>query len=133
MASAENPPAPASTALDDVYDPDDVGLRDSPLLKPMRPSLQPSPSPPPTVPLPQGGPNSGQNQGDAVLVSFMDGGKHPDIARQAGNELLASIDEGAVESVKGTEVTVEKKAIDLTTLATEALKAHEVTAAQGTS
>jgi hypothetical protein len=32
-----------------------------------------------------------------------------------------------------TEVTVEKKAIDLTTLATEALKAHEVTAAQGTS
>jgi hypothetical protein len=63
----------------------------------------------------------------------MDGGKHPDIARQAGNELLASIDEGAVESVKGTEVTVEKKAIYLTTLATEALMAHEVTAAQGTS
>jgi hypothetical protein len=29
MAAAENPPAPASTALDDVYDPDDVGLRDS--------------------------------------------------------------------------------------------------------
>jgi hypothetical protein len=29
MAAAKNPPAPASTALDDVYDPDDVGLRDS--------------------------------------------------------------------------------------------------------
>jgi hypothetical protein len=56
MAAAENPLAPASTALDDVYDPDDVGLRDSPLLKPMRPSLQPSPSPPPIVPLPQEAP-----------------------------------------------------------------------------
>ncbi|KAH8789964.1 hypothetical protein F5882DRAFT_401525 [Hyaloscypha sp. PMI_1271] len=91
MAAAENPPAPASTALDDVYDPDDVGLRDSPLLKPMRPSLQPSPSPPPTVPLPQSGPNSGQSQGAAVLIY---GGKHPDIAAPGWDELLASIDEG---------------------------------------
>jgi hypothetical protein len=29
MATAENPLALASTALDDVYNPDDVGLRDS--------------------------------------------------------------------------------------------------------
>lgn len=37
-----------------------------------------------------------------MLVSFMDGGRHPDIARKAGNEPLASDDEDAGDSVKGT-------------------------------
>jgi hypothetical protein len=51
MTTGENPPPHASFPPGEAYDPDDVGLRDSPLLKPMRPNLQPSPSPPPAVPL----------------------------------------------------------------------------------
>jgi len=50
MTTGENPPPHAFSPPGDVYDPDDVGLRDSPLLKPMRLDLQPSPSPP-AVPL----------------------------------------------------------------------------------
>ncbi|KAH8790393.1 hypothetical protein F5882DRAFT_517283 [Hyaloscypha sp. PMI_1271] len=52
------------------------------------------------------------SQGDAVLVSFMAGGKHSDIARHAGDQPLASDNEEGEEPVKGTEVetmVVEEK------------------------
>jgi hypothetical protein len=150
MTTVENQPH-ASAAPDDFYDPDDVGLRDSPPLKPIKPKLQPSQSPPPAVPLPQVSPepspgrgrkgsNRGKNrpsQGDAVLVSFMDGGKRPEIARTAGNEPLPSDDDMSDDSMKGTEVHVEKdgsrQEVDLTALAAGALRAHEAHAAQGNS
>jgi hypothetical protein len=144
MTTVENQPPQSSTA-DDIYDSDDYGKRDTPPLKPMKINLQPSPSPPPAVPLPQVSPEpspeppgrKGSNrpknrpsQGDAVLVSFMDGGKNPDIARYAGNQPLASDDEGD-GSVKGVEVevTAVKEDLDLPALAANALRAHE----EGTS
>ncbi|KAG0646813.1 hypothetical protein D0Z07_6419 [Hyphodiscus hymeniophilus] len=141
-----------SAALsNDVYDPDDVGLRDSPPLRAMKVNLTPSPSPPPVAPLPPVSPDSspdspgrkGSNrqkirpsQGDAVLVSFMDGGKRPDIARQAGAQPLAWHNEDEEESVKGIEVnvSVEKDRVDeLTALAQNAFRAHEAQAAQSSS
>ncbi|KAH9203376.1 hypothetical protein DL95DRAFT_504241, partial [Leptodontidium sp. 2 PMI_412] len=146
MATVENLPPPASAASNDIYDSDDVGLHDSPLLKSVRPNLQPSPSPPPPFSLPQvilestlrppgrkGSNRSRNGLRDAVLVSFMGGGRRPDIARKAGNEPLVSDDEDAGDSVKGNEDTVEKDSIDLTALAADALRAHEAKTAQGTS
>ena len=150
MTEVENQLLPAALS-EDVYDPDDVGLRDSPPLRAMKVNLTPSPSPPPAAPLPQVSPDSspgtsgrkGSNrqknrpsQGDAVLVSFMDGGGRPEIARQAGAQALASDDEGDDESVKGTgiNVNVERDGVDeLTALAQNALRAHEGHAAQSLS
>lgn len=152
MTEVENQPQPAALS-EDVYDPDDVGLRDSPPLRAMKVNLTPSPSPPPAAPLPQVSPDSspaspgrkGSNrqknrpsQGDAVLVSFMDGGKRPEIARQAGAQPLASDNEDDEESVKGTEVIVnvekDKNGVDeLTALAQNALRAHEGQTAQSSS
>ncbi|KAH6672630.1 hypothetical protein B0J14DRAFT_564248 [Halenospora varia] len=149
MATIESlrPPASAASSSEDVYDPDNVGLHDSPLLTPMKLNLQPLPSPTP-FPLPQTTPestprppgrkgsirsNNGRRQGDAVLVSFMGGGKRPDIARKAGNEPLGSDDEDVEDFVEGTEVTVEKEGIDLTTLAADASRAHKAKTAQGSS
>jgi hypothetical protein len=137
---------PASS--NEYLDPDDVGLHNSPPLKPMKVNLHPSPSPPPAVPLPQVSPDSspgppdrkGSNrpkyrpsQGDAVLVSFMAGGKHSDIARDAGDKPLASDNEEGEEPIKGTEVEImaverkdeanpEKNGIDLAALAADALR-----------
>ena len=135
----------------DIYDPDDVGLRNSPL-KEMHIKLQPSPSPPPLI-----GPNrlspistpssvtrrKGPKQkskpclGDASIINSMDGGKHPDLARKAGNEPLASDDEDTDHSMRGTEVEIkaaavkrEPNGIDLTALAADALRAHEGRASQ---
>lgn len=105
----------------EYLDPDDVGLHNSPPLKPMKVNLQPSPSPPPAVPLPLVSPDSSPgppdrkgssrtkyrpSQGDAVLVSFMAGGKHSDIARDAGDKPLASDNEDGEEPVKGTDVAI---------------------------
>ena len=151
MTEVENQPQPAALA-EDIYDPDDVGLRDSPLLKAMKVTLTPSPSPPPAAPLPQVSPDSspgspgrkGSNrpknrpsQGDAVLVSFMDGGKRPEIARQAGAQPLASDNEEEEESVKGTEVNVDvgKDGVmnELTALAQNALRGMEGQTAQSSS
>lgn len=118
MATVEHlpPPATAASVSEDVYDPDNVRLHNTPLLKPMKQNLQPSPSPPP-FPLPQTTPEStpgppdrkgsirssnGRGQGDAVLVSFMGGGKRPDIARKAGNGPLGSDDEDVDDFVDGT-------------------------------
>ncbi|KAH8815772.1 hypothetical protein F5884DRAFT_663843 [Xylogone sp. PMI_703] len=137
MPVVENHFAPQSA---DIYDPDDVVPRDSPLLRPMIPKLMPSPSPPPSIPLPKISPDSSPgspgrkhsrsrkarpSQSDAVLISMMDGGKRPELARTAGNEPLASDGEGSDQgySPKGTEVTVEKS--ELPAIAARALMANE--------
>ncbi|KUJ12684.1 uncharacterized protein LY89DRAFT_687654 [Mollisia scopiformis] len=110
---------------DDIYDPDDVGQH-SPPFKPVKFNLAPSPSPPPTVPIPSDSPESSPgspsrkgpsrpkyhpSQGDAVLVSFMAGGKHSDIARDAGQQPLASDNEATEDQPMkgGVAVTVEEK------------------------
>src|SRR5262249_16328546 len=85
----------------DVYDPDEVVPQNSPLLKTTRVNLRPSPSPPPSIPLLQVSPPTSPgsrkakrrvrpSQGDAVLVSFMDSGRRPDIANLAGTTALPS-------------------------------------------
>lgn len=132
----------------EYLDPDDVGLHNSPPLKPMKVNLQPSPSPPPAVPLPlispdsspgppdrkgSGRPKYRPSQGDAVLVSFMAGGQHLDVARDAGDKPLASDIEEGEESVKGTEVSIsteevkdedipKENGINLAALAADALR-----------
>ncbi|RFU27002.1 hypothetical protein B7463_g9324, partial [Scytalidium lignicola] len=142
MPVVESPFVQQSNA--EIYDPDDVVPRDSPLLKPMIPKFSPSPSPPPAVPLPQVSPDSSPgspnrkrsnrpknrpSQSDAVLISFMDDGKRPEIARTAGNEPLASDEESDEQdrSPKGTEVTVEKgpEVCELSAIAARALMANE--------
>ena len=107
---------PASAAADELYHSDDVGLRDTPPLKPRKVRLQPSPSPPLAIPSPEVTPDSSPDppdrkrpqrdsnrrryrnsyrpsQGDAVLIHFMGGGKNPEIAGHAGQEPLAGDDE----------------------------------------
>jgi hypothetical protein len=67
----QSPTTPQSPDDDDLYDPDDTG-QISPQLKPMRVNIQPSPSPPLAFRRPR---YKGPSQGDAVLISFMAGGK----------------------------------------------------------
>ncbi|EGS20901.1 uncharacterized protein CTHT_0027400 [Thermochaetoides thermophila DSM 1495] len=60
----------------DLYDPEEVLLRNSPLLQPLRPNLRPdlsleSPSPSPSPSPPFG--NRKPNQGYAVLIAHLDG------------------------------------------------------------
>jgi hypothetical protein len=141
----EDVPLP-SNEYHEYLDPDDVGLHRSPLLKPVKINLQPSPSPPPTVPDPPDHKDSQAkyhpSQGDAVIVSFMAGGQHSDIARAAGDKPLASDTEEGEEPVKGTEVAImvveeeeegqeevvedeaipEKNGFDLAALAADALR-----------
>jgi len=70
----------------DIYDPDDdVVPKNSPLMKPTRVTLRLSPTAI-TVPFPTAQPS----RGDAVLVGTLDGGRHPDIAIQAGCQALPS-------------------------------------------
>ncbi|PHH68793.1 hypothetical protein CDD82_268 [Ophiocordyceps australis] len=70
----------------DTFDPDDVlTTHDSPPMQVLRPRLEPSPSPPPDIPPAHIRPSSG----DAVLVSYLDNGRCPDIARTAGVRALA--------------------------------------------
>ncbi|KAK4137815.1 hypothetical protein BT67DRAFT_122467 [Trichocladium antarcticum] len=89
--------APAS----DLYDPDEVLPRNSPLLEPHRPTLQPSPSVASTLPSPVSPPLSPGNkrsnrrsrarhsQGYAVLISHLDGHRR-DTAAYADIDALAS-------------------------------------------
>lgn len=153
MTEVENQPSQPPALSQDVFDPDDVGPRDTPPLRAMKVNLTPSPSPPPVAPLPQDSSDSssgspgrkGSNRhkirpshGDAVLVSFMGDGKRSEIARQAAAQPLASDDEEEEESVKGTEVNVnvekDKDRVDeLTALAQNALRAHEGQTAQSSS
>ncbi|KAI0857986.1 hypothetical protein F4860DRAFT_505721 [Xylaria cubensis] len=76
-APAHDPPA------SDIYDPDEVFPQNSPLMKPCVLKLKPSPSPP-AIPLPLIQPS----QGDAVLISHLDGGRRPEISQEAGNRPL---------------------------------------------
>jgi hypothetical protein len=94
----------------DVYDPDDVGLRDSPLLKPLRPKLDPTPSPPPeefeyedSPPRVKGSKpwkktSKLPSQGDAVLINLLGGGQALEVSRTAATELLASDDDMSEDS-----------------------------------
>jgi hypothetical protein len=116
----------------DIYDPDDVGPPDSPLLKALKPKLQPTPSPPPD------GSESddakpGPSQGDAVLIGLLGGGKALEVARTAATELLASDDEMSDGPEKGVEVSAGMaktgSSIDLEALAAGALNAVKLNAA----
>jgi hypothetical protein len=127
MTTVEAPHAPQN----DIYDPDDVGPQDSPLLQPLKPKLQPTPSPPPE------GPESDDakpvpSQGDAVLIGLLGGGKALEVARTAATELLASDDEMSDGSEKGVEVSAGMgktgNSIDLKALATGALNAVKLNA-----
>ncbi|EAQ91058.1 hypothetical protein CHGG_02993 [Chaetomium globosum CBS 148.51] len=72
----------AQVPVSDVYDPDDVLPRNSPLLEPRRPKLKPSPSPAPTLSPSPVSPPSGKkskrrrgprpSQGDVILISHLD-------------------------------------------------------------
>ncbi|ODA80528.1 hypothetical protein RJ55_03487 [Drechmeria coniospora] len=81
-------PQPQPFPPADTFDPDEVVPRDSPLMQALRPKLELSPSPPPDIPPAQIRPSSG----DAVLVSYLDNGRHPDIARAAGDQTLPELD-----------------------------------------
>jgi hypothetical protein len=130
----------------DVYDPDDVGLQDSPLLKPLKPRLQPTPSPPPELPEAEESPPAGSSktrkqtrrfksiasQGDAVLINLLGGGKALEVARTAATQLLPSDDEMSDGSQKGVEIgTMDKTghSNELAALAAGALKVHAAHAA----
>ncbi|RDA86519.1 hypothetical protein CP533_0426 [Ophiocordyceps camponoti-saundersi (nom. inval.)] len=73
----------------DTFDPDEVVPRHSPLMQALRPKLELSPSPPPDIPAAQIRPSSG----DAVLVSYLDNGRRPEIARAAGAQPLPAADD----------------------------------------
>ena len=114
MTPAEVP----DTVQNDVYNPDDVSLQDSPPLKPLKPKLQPTPSSLPDdskakdakpVPL----------QGDVVLVGLLGSGRALEVARRAGTDLLPADDK---EKRSKTNFRVDNVA-NLKVLATDALKA----------
>ena len=115
----------------DVYDPDDVGLQDSPPLQALKPKLQPTPSPPPD------GSESEDakpvaSQGDAVLIGLLGGGKALEVARTAATQLLPADDEMDGPE-KGVEVSAAMgksgQATDLEALAAGALNAVKFHAA----
>lgn len=95
--------AAAPNSGHDLYDPDAVVPRNSPLLVPKKVTLRPSPSPPIDIsrfqvsppPSPGGRKTKRRakvqpSQGDAVLIGIMDNGRHPEIAAQAGHQALPS-------------------------------------------
>ncbi|KAK8076571.1 hypothetical protein PG994_003843 [Apiospora phragmitis] len=102
---------PALAQDSEIYDPNEGLFCNSPPMKALQPKLDLSPSPPPAIPLPRvslpsnpGRKSSNRrrkvppSQGDAVLIQYMDGGKRPDIAFEAGSRPLASsIGEGGEE------------------------------------
>ncbi|CAJ2506902.1 Uu.00g080880.m01.CDS01 [Anthostomella pinea] len=105
----------------DMYDPDEVFPQNSPLMKPYRPKLEPSPSPP-AVTLPQvslslspgrkssnGRRKIQPSRGDAVLIYHLDGGKHPEIATEAGFRPLthAHSEDGEDQCGSDTEDTFD--------------------------
>ncbi|KAJ8127871.1 hypothetical protein O1611_g5764 [Lasiodiplodia mahajangana] len=97
-------PAIHDPPASDLYDPDEVFPQNSPLMKPCVPKLKPSPSPP-AIPHPLvslspslGGKSSNRRhkiqptQGDAVLISHLDGGRRPEISQEAGYRPLDQSD-----------------------------------------
>lgn len=92
-----------ASPVHDIYDPDAVIPRNSPLLVATKVNTRPTPSPPPDIPLvqvsPPPSPGSRKakrrrkvrpSQGDAVLIGVMDNGRDPDIATRAGQVALPS-------------------------------------------
>lgn len=114
--------AAAPASAHDVYDPDAVVPRNSPLLVPKKVTFRPSISPPPDIPLvqvsPPPSPGSRKtkrhkvrpSQGDAVLIGIMDNGRHPDIATMAGQEALPS-DSEEVSSSPDTDSSMDESEI----------------------
>ncbi|KAK7937918.1 C2H2 type zinc finger domain-containing protein [Apiospora aurea] len=108
---------PALAQDSEIYDPNEGLFCNSPPMKALQPKLDLSPSPPPAIPLPRVSlpPKSGRkssnrrrkvppSQGDAVLIQYMDGGKRPDIAFEAGSRpLSSSVGEGGEEGEEGDE------------------------------
>ncbi|TGJ82669.1 hypothetical protein E0Z10_g6111 [Xylaria hypoxylon] len=111
-ASAHDPPA------SDIYDPDEVFPRNSPLMKPRVLKLKPSPSPPAvTLPLVSlsprlGGKSSNRRhkiqptQGDAVLILHLDGGRRPEISQEAGYRPLDQFNSDECQSGSESEETM---------------------------
>ncbi|OBT88334.1 hypothetical protein VE02_03387 [Pseudogymnoascus sp. 03VT05] len=154
-ASAPNAHPIKSDDNDDdaIYDPNDVGLRDSPAPFIQRPKLEPTPSPPQEgvsseVSTPPGSPRAHAhthikpgrkllrpvpNPGDAALINEMAGGRAREIAETAGRELIRAPEEGEDEDMggvsegeKGVEVPLEgmaQQSVDLEALAAGALRA----------
>lgn len=105
MTSSTGPTRAHDPPASDIYDPDEVFPRNSPLMKPCVLKLKPSPSPP-AVPLPLvsrlspslGGKSSNRRhkiqptQGDAVLILHLDGGRRPEISQEAGSRPLDHFD-----------------------------------------
>ncbi len=87
--------------LDDLYDPDGVVPKNSPELKPLHPKIRLTPPQQPPEHLTVSPPSSPDtkksnrrmkvrpSQGDAVLVSALDGGRRPELALRAAYETLA--------------------------------------------
>jgi hypothetical protein len=104
------------TGVSDVYDPDDVLRHDSPLLKAFAPNFELSPSPqdaelPPIVSHPLRSRRKSSNRrhkvppsrGDAVLIHYLDGGAHPELADEAGRQPLTSYAGGEGDDEKAEE------------------------------
>ncbi|KAI1156040.1 hypothetical protein F4825DRAFT_363922 [Nemania diffusa] len=91
-ASAHDPPA------SDIYDPDEVFPQNSPLMKPRVLRLKPSPSPPAIL-----HPLILPSQGDAVLISHLDGGRRPEISQEAGFRPLDQCNSEDDENQSGSE------------------------------
>ncbi|TRX94440.1 hypothetical protein FHL15_004595 [Xylaria flabelliformis] len=116
-APAHDPPA------SDIYDPDEVFPQNSPLMKPCVLKLKPSPSPP-AIPLPLvslssslGRKSSNRrhkiqpSQGDAVLISHLDGGRRPEISQEAGYRPL-DMSEDECQSETDSEGMLEEESGD---------------------
>ncbi len=87
------------------YDPDDGLVRDSPPLEKLEVNLNPTPSPDycpsesSDSPDPSGRKRAEPqaSQGDAVLINFMGGFDHPELASKAGEEALPFLDDNSVD------------------------------------
>ncbi|KAK0630552.1 hypothetical protein B0T17DRAFT_489969 [Bombardia bombarda] len=139
MSTTAAPNLAHDVPLSDLYDPDDVLPRNSPLLTPHRPKLRLSPSPSPIIPYhrvsPPPSPGTKKSnrrnkvqpsQGDAVLLNFLGDGKRPDIAIQASRQALPSDNEEEdnsifYESDSSLGGAADMGALDLKTLAAGAL------------
>ncbi|KAH7132852.1 C2H2 type zinc finger domain-containing protein [Dactylonectria macrodidyma] len=125
----------------DHHDPDEVAPCGSPFMTPLRPRLSPTPSPPPEFPQIQFGAisfdecdtsdprNVPSNSGNAVLVTYLGGGRNPEIARVAALQSLPCVAEVPDESdLDGPVGEVSKTVPSLQHLAAGAL---QVTCATG--
>ncbi|KAA8568506.1 hypothetical protein EYC84_007533 [Monilinia fructicola] len=136
-------------SADTYFDPDDVVPRDSPIFKPMHIIYEPEPSPEANLPpriSPEASPGERKGgkrssnrayQADVVLVSYMGGGKCPEIARNAGDRALPPCEDeddegparGTAVEVPGYEFSPGKTDLDITRKmaadAVDLLRAHE--------